>query len=230
MLKQFSHSSLTSEELVVIAERLMQVVNTTSLKDTLENRIKKTTDASNVLSESLNESLSNVYASRVQQADLIRDDAFQAFKYGVLSASYRTEPSIKAAGEKLVEIVRKRGFSLYNLGYIAQSEAMRSLVEDLNKCAQEISRAGVADLLEEMLNAHDQFNEVYHEKINEGSQSETPQVVVWKTELSKQITLFLNHVELLEEDQEDGVEKLVDKLNTIITDMMKQAKDRQQTA
>lgn len=230
MLKQFSHSLLTSEELVIIAERLIQAANTTSLKATLENRIKKTTEASNVLSEALNESLSNVYASRVQQADLLRDDAFQAFKYGVLSASYRTEPSIKAAGEKLVEIVRKRGFSLYNLGYIAQSEAMRSLVEDLNRCATEISRAGVADLLEEMLNAHDQFNQVYHEKINDGSTSETPQVVVWKTELSKQITLFLNHVELLEEDKEDGVSNLVDKLNSIITDMMQEAKDRQKAA
>ncbi|MEP1033029.1 DUF6261 family protein [Ekhidna sp.] len=230
MLKQFSHSLLTSEELVVIAERLIQAVNATSLKDTLENRIKKTTDASNVLSESLNESLSNVYASRVQQADLVRDDAFQAFKYGVLSASYRTEPSIKKAGEKLVEIVRKRGFSLYNLGYIAQSEAMRSLVEDLDRCAPEISRAGVADLLEEMLNAHEQFNQVYHEKINDGTTSETPQVVVWKTELSKQITLFLNHVELLEEDKEEGIEKLVGNLNNIITDMMEEARERQKAA
>ncbi|WP_370086390.1 DUF6261 family protein [Ekhidna sp.] len=230
MLKQFSHSLLTSEELVIIAERMIQAVNTTSLKDTLGNRIKKTTDASNVLSESLNEGLSNVHASRVQQADLLRDDAFQAFKYGVLSASYRTEPSIKKAGEKLVEIVRKRGFSLYNLGYIAQSEAMRSLMDDLERCAVEISHAGVADLLEEMLNAHENFNQVYHEKTNDNTKNETPQVVVWKTELSKQLTLFLNHVELLEEDKEEGVNVLVDKLNSIITDMMHQAKERQQPA
>ncbi|MEP0985669.1 DUF6261 family protein [Ekhidna sp.] len=230
MLKQFSHSLLTSEELVVIAERLIQAVNSTSLKDILENRIKKTKDASDVLSESLNESLSNVYASRVQQADLLRDDAFQAFKYGVLSASYRSEPVIKKAGEKLVEIVRKRGFSLYNLGYIAQSEAMRSLVEDLGNCSTEISRAGVADLLEEMLNAHENFNLVYHDKINDGKTSEAPQVVVWKTELSKQITLFLNHIELLEEDKEKGIGALVDKLNAIITDMMEEAQERQKAA
>lgn len=230
MLKQFSHSLLTSEELVIIAERLIQAANTTPLKSTLENRIKKTTEASNILSEALNESLSNVYASRVQQADLVRDDAFQAFKYGVLSASYRTEPSIKSAGEKLVEIVRKRGFSLYNMGYIAQSEAMRSLVEDLNKCSAEISHAGVADLLQEMLTAHEVFNEIYHEKINDGSMAETPQVVVWKTELSKQITLFLNHLELLEEDKEEGIGSLVDRLNAIITDMMQQATERQKAA
>ncbi|MEQ8904499.1 DUF6261 family protein [Ekhidna sp.] len=230
MLKQFSHSLLTSEELVVIAERLIQAVSTSGLKDTLGNRIKKTTDASSVLSDTLNKGLSNVHASRVQQADLLRDDAFQAFKYGVLSASYRTETSIKQAGEKLVEVVRKRGFSLYNLGYIAQSEAMRSLVEDLERCADEISHAGVADLLEEMLNAHESFDKIYHEKTTENTKNEPPQVVVWKTELSKQITLFLNHVELLEEDKEEGVETLVDKLNIIITDMMQEAKERQQLA
>ncbi|WP_425392031.1 DUF6261 family protein [Ekhidna sp.] len=230
MLKQFSHSLLTSEELVVIAERFIQAVNASRLKDILENRIKKTTEASNVLSEALNEGLSSVHASRVQQADLLRDDAFQAFKYGVLSASYRSEPSIKQAGEKLVEVVRKRGFSLYNLGYIAQSEAMRSLVDDLERYSNEISHAGVADLLEEMLNSHDYFDKVYHEKTTEDIKNETPQVVVWKTELSKQITLFLNHVELLEEDKEEGVNKLVETLNGIITDMMEQAKERKQTA
>lgn len=230
MLKQFSHSLLTSEELVVLAERLIQAVNSSALKNILNNRIKKTTEASNVLSESLNEGLSNVHASRVQQADLLRDDAFQAFKYGVLSASYRSEPSIKKAGEKLVEVIRKRGFSLYNLGYIAQSEAMRSLVDDLERCATEISHAGVADLLEEMLNSHENFDKVYHEKTTEDTKNETPQVVVWKTELSKQITLFLNHVELLEEDKEEGINDLVDKLNAIITDMMRQAKERQQVA
>ncbi|MEQ9468232.1 MAG: DUF6261 family protein [Ekhidna sp.] len=230
MLKQFSHSLLTSEELVVISERMIQTVNSSPLKAILEKRIKKTTEASSVLSEALTESLSNVYASRVQQADLLRDDAFQAFKYGVLSASYRTEPSIKQAGERLVEVVRKRGFSLYNLGYIAQSEAMRSLVDDLNTLAPEISYAGVADLLEEMLNAHENFNQVYHDKMNDGSIGETPQVVVWKTELSKQITLFLNHVELLEEDKEEGITDLVNKLNGIISDMMQQAQERQQMA
>ena len=230
MLKQFSHSLLKSEELVVTAERLIQSVTSPSLKEILERRINKTTEASNVLSEALNESLSDIYASRVQQADLIRDDAFQAFKYGVLSASYRTESMIKEAGERLVEIVRKRGFSLYNLGYIAQSEAMRNLMEDLEAYMKDVTNAGVADMMEEMLVAHENFNKIYHEKLNDGTSKETPQVVIWKTELSKQITLFLNHIELLEEDKEEGISELVNKLNMVIQDMMSQARDRQKAA
>ena len=227
MLKQFSHSLLTTDELVVTAERLMRAVNATPLKDILSNRIKKTTDASTVLLEALNESLSNIHTSRVQEADLIRDDAFQAFKYGVLSASFRTEPIIKNAGEKLVEIVRKRGFSLYNLGYIAQSEAMRNLMGDLEASIKDVTKAGVADLMHEMLNANENFNTIFHEKISDETNKETPQVVIWKNELSKQITLFLNHIELLEEDKEEGVDELVKKLNTVISDMMSEARDRQ---
>ena len=103
-------------------------------------------------------------------------------------------------------------------------------MEDLGRYSNEISHAGVADLLEEMLVAHENFNDVYHEKVNDETKSETPQVVVWKTELSKQITLFLNHVELLDEDHEEGIVTLVDKLNGIITDMMREAKERQQAA
>ena len=226
MLKQFSHSALTSEELVRAAERLLQCIAKQDHRKVLENRIKKTTDASNYLSEALNESLSNVYASRVQQADLERDDAFQAFKYGVLSASFRGDGPIKMAGEALVEIVRKHGFNLYNLGYIAQSEAMRALMEELEHNKIEIGNSGVADLLEEMISANDAFNQIYHDKIIESDGNETPQIVVRKNELSKQITLFLNHVELLEEDKFGGVKELVEKINSVISGAMEEAKVR----
>ncbi|MEM6736488.1 MAG: DUF6261 family protein [Bacteroidota bacterium] len=227
MLKQFSYSALTSEELVKTAERLVQCIIKSDHKKVLENRIKKTTDASNKLTEALNESLSSIYASRVQQADLERDDAFQAFKYGVLSASFRQDGPIKYAGEQLVEIVRKHGFSLYNLGYIAQSEAMRGLLDELESSKNEIANSGVADLLEEMVSANDIFNKIYHEKIIQNDGDETPQIVIRKTELSKQITLFLNHVELLEEDRfGGGVKELVVKINQVISHMMEEAKDR----
>jgi len=227
MLKQFSHSVLTSEELVTTAERLVQCVAKQEHQEVLENRIKKTTDASHYLTEALNESLSSVYASRVQQADLERDDAFQAFKYGVLCASYRSDLGVKNAGETLVEIVRKHGFSLYNLGYIAQSEAMRNLMIELERCKNEVTASGVADLLEEMMEANEAFNKIYHEKLDENATRETPQIVIGKGELSKQITLFLNHVELLEEDRFGGVKELVDKINALIQDMMARARGRQ---
>lgn len=230
MLKQFSHSALTSEELVTTAERLIKCVNKADHKEVLANRITKTTDAANYLTEALNETLSSVYANRVQQADLERDDAFQAFKYGALSASYRSDLAIKKAGETLVEIVRKQGFSLYNLGYIAQSEAMRTLMAELEACKGEVMVTGIADLLEEMLEANDRFNQIYHEKLDENSNQETPQIVIGKGELSKQITLFLNHVELLEEDHLGGVSELVDKINSMIQDMMEQARGRQKSS
>lgn len=227
MLKQFSHSALNSEELVTTAERLIKCVNKTDHKEVLANRIAKTNDAADYLTEALNETLSSVYAKRVQQADLERDDAFQAFKYGALSASYRSDLSIKKAGETLVEIVRKQGFSLYNLGYIAQTEAMRTLMSELEQCRGEVMITGIADLLEEMLDANDRFNQIYHEKLDENASQETPQIVIGKGELSKQITLFLNHVELLEEDHLGGVSELVEKINAMIQEMMEQARGRQ---
>lgn len=227
MLKQLSHSLLTSEELITTAERLILSVSHSTLKEKLERRIKKTTNASKMLSDALNESLSNAYAARVQQADLIRDDAFQAFKYGVLSASYRQERLIKEAGETLVEVVRKHGFSLYDLGYIAQSEAMKNLMFELSNKTYEITNSGVADLLEEMVAANDEFNRIYHEKLQEDSGKEAPHIVVSKAELSHQITLFLNQVELLEEDKEPGYKELVESINWVIDDAMKTARERQ---
>lgn len=226
MLKQFSHSSLNSEELVKTAERLAQCIDKTEHKEVLENRIKKTTDGANYLTEALNQSLSSVHASKVQQADLERDDAFQAFKYGVLSASFRADYAAKKAGEQLVEIVRKHGFSLYNLSYIAQSEAMKGLIDELEKSKNEIIKAGMGDMLGEMVSANEAFNKIYHEKVLENNHEDTPQIVVGKGELSKQITLFLNHVELLEEDKFGGVKDLVDRINTVITDMMQEARER----
>ena len=226
MLKQFSHSALNSEELVKTAERLVQCVTKPEHKSVLENRIKKTSEAENYLSEALNQSMSSVHASKVQQADLERDDAFQAFKYGVLSASYRADYPTKKAGEHLVEVVRKHGFNLYNLGYIAQSEAMQALFDELENCHDEIAKSGMADVLQEMISTNTAFNKIYHDKVIVHDHEDTPQIVVGKAELSKQITLFLNHVELLEDDKFGGVKELVDRINTVITAMMKQAQER----
>ena len=226
MLKQFSHSALNSNELVKTAERLVQCVTKQEHKQVLENRIKKTTDSANYLSDALNQSLSSVHASKVQQADLERDDAFQAFKYGVLSASFRADYPTKKAGEQLVEIVRKHGFNLYNLGYIAQSEAMKGLFDELSMNQDQIFKSGTADALEEMVSANDTFNKIYTDKVVVHNHEETPQIVVGKAELSKQITLFLNHVELLEEDKFGGVADLVDRINSVITGVMQEARDR----
>ncbi|MFK7952743.1 MAG: DUF6261 family protein [Ekhidna sp.] len=228
MLKQLSYSLLTSEELIKTADRLAQCTKNSAFEEILEKRIKKTSEASDILSNALNESLSNVYAAKVQQADLHRDDAFQAFKYGVLSASYRSEPITKVAGEALVEIVRKHGFSLYSLGYIAQSEVMKTLIDELETRRTEISQSGVADLLAEMTNSNDEFNRIFHEKLQDDPSSEAPQIVVSKSELSHQITLFLNHVELLEDDKEKGIKDVVDKINYVIDKVMVEAKGRQE--
>ena len=230
MLKQLSHSLLTSEELVKAAERIVQSVTVSNLREILQKRIDKMSKASDALTDALNESLSSIHASRVQQADVQRDDAFQAFKYGVLSSSYRPDGMVKMAGESLVEIVRKHGFSLYNLGYIAQSEAMRNLMADLSSRKKEISNSGVADLLQEMISANETFNEIYHEKLDEEASKETPQLVVRKAELSKQITLFFHHVELLEEDKEEGSTDLVERLNRVISEMSQEARVRQKAA
>jgi len=226
MLKQFSHSALNSNELVKTAECLIQCVTLGEHKKVLENRIKKTSDAANYLSDALNQSMSSVHASKVQQADLERDDAFQAFKYGVLSASFRADYPTKKAGEQLVEVVRKHGFNLYNLGYIAQSEAMKGLFEDLEVNREEVSKSGMADALEEMVNANDAFIKVYTDKVITQNQEETPQIVVGKAELSKQITLFFNHVELLEDDKFGGVKDLVDRINSVIVTVMQEARNR----
>ena len=226
MLKQFSHSALNSEELVKTAERLIQCVTKSEHKEVLGNRIKKSTDAANYLGDALNQSMSSVHASKVQQADLERDDAFQAFKYGVLSASFRADYQTKKAGEQLVEIVRKHGFNLYNLGYIAQSEAMKGLFNELALSQDDIARSGMSDALKEMISANEAFNKIYHDKIVVQDQEDTPQIVVGKSELSKQITLFLNHVALLEADKFSGVKELVERINTVISGVMQEAKNR----
>ncbi|MEM6643955.1 MAG: DUF6261 family protein [Bacteroidota bacterium] len=226
MLIQFSHSALNSEELIKTAERLINCVTLKEHKEILGNRIKKTSEASNYLGEALNQSLSSVHASKVQQADLERDDAFQAFKYGVLSASYRSEYSMRKAGEQLVEIVRKHGFNLYNLSYIAQSEAMKALFDELRNSPDELHKAGMEAPLKEMISANAAFNKIYTDKVITSDPSETPQIVIGKADLSKQITLFLNHVELLVEDKLGGVKDLVGKVNKVISEIMKEVQAR----
>lgn len=228
MIKPFSHSALKSNELVKASQQLAACITDPEHKEILKKRLEKTIEAANYLSSALNQTMSSVKAAKVELADQIRDDAFQAFKYGVLSASFRTDFKIKKAGEFLVEIVRKHGFNLYNLSYIAQSEAMKDLLEELEASRKEILKSGMTDAMDEMVSSNDAFDRIYHDKVIVHNKKETPNIIVGKAELSKQITLLLNHVELLEEDKPRETRELVNKLNNAITEIMEEVKERKE--
>ena len=154
MIKALSHSALKSNELVKASQQLAACITNPEHKKILKKRLDKIVETANYLSKALNQTMSSVKAAKVELADQVRDDAFQAFKYGVLSASFRTEFTTKKAGEYLVEIVRKHGFNLYNLSYIAQSEAMKDLLEELEASRKEILKAGMTDAMDEMISSH----------------------------------------------------------------------------
>lgn len=226
MLTKLPITLLTSSELVTTADRLISAIDET-LATVLKIRIDKAREASGQLAKALNKDRSSDYTPKLAEADQQRDDAFRALRYGILSASYRPDENIKSSAGELLDIFKRHNTTLYDLGYVAQSTEMKSLRSDLEQNRAALKKAAVQPLMTEMTEAMEHFDALYQEKLDVESGINLPLVSETRTALAKQLNLLFGHVEIMLEDEQEGVTSLVEKFNEVITDTMTTVRARQ---
>ncbi len=226
MLRTLPLSRLTTNELVITADRIVSAIDE-PLTAVFETRTKKIGEASGQLLTALNADRSSDYTARLADADQQRDDAFRSLRHGILSVTLRADAALRAAGHELLDILRRHNSRLYSLSYVAQSAEMKSLLKELEENRTAVKRAALQALLAEMKEAMDRFDTLYQEKVDAESGKNLPVVKENREKLARQLSLLLDHVAILLDDEEDGVATLVEKLNDIITDTVTVLRARQ---
>ena len=135
--------------------------------------------------------------------------------------------ALREAGDDLLDIIKRHNSTLYDMSYVAQSAEMKSLRAELEENRATVKQASVQPLLAEMTEAMDRFDTLYQEKLDAESGKSLPLVRETRRELAKQLGLLLNQVEILQEDEEEGVDVMIGKFNDIITDTMTTVRARQ---
>ncbi|MGB3465416.1 MAG: DUF6261 family protein [Cyclobacteriaceae bacterium] len=219
MLQELSVSSLLSEELVTLSDRLI-AVTTPPFDALLSRRIENVKLYSGFLADAINKKKKSEFTPILAEKDSLRDNAFRSFNFAVLSAVYNITPAISEAGKTVQEVIKRHDPSLYRLGYVAQTAEMKSLQQELDQLSDAIDLAGVQSQYNKMTQTMAAFNLVYKEKAEAESGVKKPTVLESKKELSRQVILLLRQIQIFVEDSEEGMDLLVEKYNEVLSSTM----------
>ncbi|MGB3467062.1 MAG: DUF6261 family protein [Cyclobacteriaceae bacterium] len=225
MIIEFPISSMESDDLITTSDRLFNVTSEAH-RTILANRLQPLKGASDDLAKALNKNNKSGYTPLLVEADKDRDDAYRCMKFGVLSATYNKDETIRAAGKRLLTVLKSHNTTLYNLSYVSQTAEMKSLKLDLDEMTDDLATVGLATEFQDMKDTMVAFEILHTAKTKEKSNSNLPLVAESKQQLSRQLILLLRQVEILEEDKVEGIEALVNDYNETISTIMSAVRAR----
>lgn len=220
MLKEVPLTLFTTEQLIPFSDRVVKLT-TPPMDAILAKRLERVDGANKVLTISYKKGTKSHFTPILSIKDADRDDGYKCIKFGVLSASNSLNPVKRAAGKRVLEVLKKHNTTLYNLSYVSQSSEMKSLKLDLEEYKDDIATIGLTEDYEAMKTAMEDFEKVYKEKTEVESAEDTPNTREAKRLLIKELILLFRQVQILEEDEELGIDTLVTKYNELISNTLK---------
>jgi len=120
----------------------------------------------------------NPYTTVLAGKDGIRDGAFFAFRTFIEAAGYRQKEGWSAASSRIMEIIRRQGYSAAKLGYKAESAVLTNIVAEVReKCQAELTLTTATEWLDELDTAQLDFDTTFKQSIQAGSANEP---TVWE--------------------------------------------------
>lgn len=118
------------------------------------------------------------YTILLSEKDAIRDSAFIAFRTYVEAAGYRTLVGWNDAANKILEIIRKHGWSAASLGYKAETAILTNIISEIKtKCTAELTLLGATDWLNELESAETAFETTVHQSVTAVPKNE---LTIWE--------------------------------------------------
>lgn len=167
MINSLNFSLFPSDELFTFAKGALSIVGTK--KDSVPAIIPfydKPSQLFVLYQAALERETKNPFTVQLADKDGVRDAAFMGFRTLVEAASYRAKPGWNAAAFKILEIVRRHGWSAATLGYKAETASITNMISEIrNKCATELVTIRATEWLDELEVAEKAFEAVAHQSV-----------------------------------------------------------------
>lgn len=198
MINSLNFSLFPSDEFFTFAKGVLAIVGPQKGQTPgLEPFVNKATTSLTSYQSALEREKKNPFTLLLAEKDGIRDSAFMAFRTLTEAASYRAKPGWNAAANKIIEIIRRHGWSAASQGYKAQTAALTNMVSEIKgKCTAELTLIQATDWLEELEAAQQDFDAVAHQSITEAPTSE-PTVVSARPVLTNSLRSLFSMISLL---------------------------------
>jgi len=179
MIVTVNFSLFPSDELFTFAKRTLAVVEPKVEQiPGLVPFFTKTSQTFALYQSALEREKKNPFTLLLAAKDAVRDPAFMGFRTLVEAASYRAIPGWADAANKILEIIRRHGWSAAILGYKAETAAITNIISEVrNKCADELALIGATDWLNELEAAQNDFDAATHQSVTEAP---TGEPTIWE--------------------------------------------------
>lgn len=180
MITTVNFSLFPSNELFTFAKGSLSVVN--EKKEHIPAIFPFAEKANQMLiiyQSALERERKNPFTSLLATTDADRDSSFYGLRTYFEATGYRKLEGWNAASEKLMEIIRRHGWSAASMGYKAETAALTNIISEIKtKCASELELIGATEWLAELEATQLAFEEAFHRSI---TTMPTGEATVWET-------------------------------------------------
>lgn len=164
MINTTNFSLFPSDELYTFAKRALAIVEEKRTGvPTLIPLLDRTTQQFSLYQNALEREKKNPYTSLLSAKDHLRDAAFMVLRTYAEAMSYRIKEGWASASQKIIEVIRRYGWSAASFGYKAESAAINNMTAELRgKCATEVQLINAEEYLAELEAAQKDFESVAH--------------------------------------------------------------------
>lgn len=157
-----------------------------------------------------------------------RDGAFVGLRDFVKAFVSSGSPEKAAAGELLVEIFRSRGWSIFSLGYSAETSQLNVLVNDLEtpEAQAALTTIGATVWLDDLKTAQGEFETAYQEKVAAQAGEDYQPIRDGRRQVARYVAALLSYVDLQSDLNPVQFGPVVDKIDEVIVDVVTVARAR----
>jgi hypothetical protein len=159
----------------------------------------------------------NPFTLLLAEKDAVRDSAFMAFRTYTEAAGYRNMEGWHNAASKVLEVIRRHGWSAASMGYKAETAALEGAISELKlKCADEISLMGSTEWLDEVDAAQKDFADVAHQSVINAPIG-VPTLIDVRPALTQSLRALFSMISLLQSNTpSDALKAIETALNELI--------------
>jgi len=156
------------------------------------------------------------------------DRLFLGFRKCVDAFQYHWEDDKREAAERLVNVIRRHGWSLYRFGYTKQSAATNALLSELDKepSSADVTLLAMQEWTERMKSGQQEFEGTLNQR-EALDAIEKPVLLETRKQVYADLSASLNYLESMAEfNATPEMEELINTINEVITNVTTSAKAR----
>jgi hypothetical protein len=229
-MKNLSIYLLNPEEIFTLLKRLIVILRATLSNDSFIGRVLPSLEILETkLSGIVGRILNNEFTKKLAESDDARDQAFIGFRDYCKACLNHNDSVIQEAAAKLVSLLERYGWTLYNEGYTVQSGKLNSLIEELSEADYQaaITTINGGIWFDTIRNAQSAFEAINKLKEEKEAEKNVPAIAEVRKETVKYLQPVLSYIELLAELDSEAYSEVEKELTEIINGMMAIARARQ---